>query len=326
MKPVMQYAILDGANEPDLLAKLEELDPPVCCLYTEPIDAELIPLAPYLVVVTPEVAAWLKANKKPWGIYIESQSTLKELRKHIRKYLRVLLPDEEVPALLHFYDPRTIWIFLETLDSWQLHCFLGPIITVKSTWQNSIKEDDFAMIRSQYPAESFSKQLYLKIGVEQKKLIDDIYRHQYADELAEKMVIWHQEILITEGQDPVYTVKPLDDTQSESFVDKELDLEDFVIKPEKKYQKSKASNLSLFKQEAAQLLSYLQELNIKDERCCYGLAKLFVLSGCASLKDFSAKYDRALRSELHPGFFLAEKLLLDVLGEIPFIEKGNSYV
>ena len=44
----VQYAIVDGAVEEGLLDFLNEVNPPHCCLYAEPIQPDLVALAPYL--------------------------------------------------------------------------------------------------------------------------------------------------------------------------------------------------------------------------------------------------------------------------------------
>lgn len=42
----VQYAIVDGAVEEGLLDFLNEVNPPHCCLYAEPIQLDLVALAP----------------------------------------------------------------------------------------------------------------------------------------------------------------------------------------------------------------------------------------------------------------------------------------
>lgn len=45
----VRYAIVDGAIEEGLLEFLEKINPPHCCLYAQPVQPDLVPLAPYLV-------------------------------------------------------------------------------------------------------------------------------------------------------------------------------------------------------------------------------------------------------------------------------------
>lgn len=115
---VTRYAIIDGAVEEELLKFLEETNPPHCCLYSEPIQPDLVTLAPYLVEVIPEVDVWLQTKETPWGIYLITNTNMNKLRQHLRKYLQVLIPGESKPVLFRFYDPRNIWDFLSVLSEW----------------------------------------------------------------------------------------------------------------------------------------------------------------------------------------------------------------
>lgn len=74
---MISYAVIDGAVENGLLAMLEEFDPPVSCLYAEPVQPELVVLAPYLVQVTEDVKQWLTTRDSPWGCYFMSDVDLK---------------------------------------------------------------------------------------------------------------------------------------------------------------------------------------------------------------------------------------------------------
>ncbi|WP_341833201.1 DUF4123 domain-containing protein, partial [Escherichia coli] len=76
---------------------------------------DLVALAPYLVEVVPEVEAWLRDKASPWGIYLTSESSMRELQQHFRRYLWVRIPEQEKPVLMRFYDPRNIWVLAEVL-------------------------------------------------------------------------------------------------------------------------------------------------------------------------------------------------------------------
>ncbi|ENU1225939.1 MULTISPECIES: DUF4123 domain-containing protein [Providencia] len=89
VKPETCYAIIDAASEPDVFNLLAEHEPPASCLYSEPIQPEIVSLAPYLVEVTEEVQRWLNTRETPWGIYVYTHATMRELRQHLRKYLIV---------------------------------------------------------------------------------------------------------------------------------------------------------------------------------------------------------------------------------------------
>ncbi|BBV65317.1 TPA: DUF4123 domain-containing protein [Kluyvera ascorbata] len=127
-----KYAIIDGAVEEGLLDFLRETNPPHCCLYAEPIQPDLVALAPYLTEVTQEVEAWLSAKDTPWGISLTTPSSMNVLRQHLRRYLQVLIPGETKPVLFRFYDPRNVWDFLSVLSEWEKYLFLGPIETIST--------------------------------------------------------------------------------------------------------------------------------------------------------------------------------------------------
>ncbi|XJM29968.1 DUF4123 domain-containing protein [Escherichia coli] len=99
-------------------------------MYAEPIQPDLVALAPYLVEVVPEVEAWLRDKASPWGIYLTSESSMRELQQHFRRYLWVRIPEQEKPVLMRFYDPRNIWVLAEVLTPRQL-LFYQPRQTAK---------------------------------------------------------------------------------------------------------------------------------------------------------------------------------------------------
>ncbi|MCZ5753617.1 hypothetical protein O5207_20175 [Escherichia coli] len=43
--------------------------------------------------VVPEVEAWLSVKASPWGIYLTSESSMRELQQHFRRYLWVRIPN-----------------------------------------------------------------------------------------------------------------------------------------------------------------------------------------------------------------------------------------
>lgn len=153
----LKYALVDAAAEPELLNLLEELDPPVACLYAEPLPDELLALAPYLIQLTPEVEQWLQERSSHWGIFLTSDADLRRLTQHLRKYLQVLIPGQEKPVFLRFYDPRNIWLFLSALSDWELHTFLGPVQLIATGGNDSYREDDFRVRREVFPRGSRSR-------------------------------------------------------------------------------------------------------------------------------------------------------------------------
>ncbi|MBD1227618.1 DUF4123 domain-containing protein [Xenorhabdus griffiniae] len=177
------YAIIDGAAEPDLFLALERYDPPSTCLYGEPLQPELVNIVPYLVQVTEEVKIWLECRKSPWGIFVHSAADMKTVRQHLRKYLQVLLPQQEKPVFFRFYDPRNIWDFLGVLSDWEVHCFLGPITRITTRYLEEERTDNFVKIRKPFPDNAKGKYKIFKISEEQYELIEIKKKEQYLQKL-----------------------------------------------------------------------------------------------------------------------------------------------
>ncbi|MFY3769367.1 hypothetical protein AHYW_000246 [Providencia manganoxydans] len=173
------YAIIDAASEPDIFTMLEELDPPASCLYSEPIQPEIAELAPYLVEATPEVRKWLSQRDTPWGIYVYTQATMRELRQHLRKYLMVMIPGQDKPVFWRYYDPRNVWDVLSTFDNWRLHTFLGPIKKLETQLWGEHEESDFELERRRYPESVKQSGKLMKFTASQYADIEGVFERQF---------------------------------------------------------------------------------------------------------------------------------------------------
>jgi len=182
----VRYAIVDGAVVDDLLDFLSANNPPHSCLYSEPLQPELIKLAPYLIEVTPEVEEWLISSMNPWGIYLTTTVTMRVLRQHLRKYLQVLLPDEAKPVIFRFYDPRNIWDFLSVLSDWEKHVFLQPVTKIE-TIHGSYKELSLDKLHEFYPASSRTKShsKVMIIKKDQYSKLEKIFEQRYIEDLTD---------------------------------------------------------------------------------------------------------------------------------------------
>lgn len=181
-----RYAIIDGAVVEDLMDFLSEHNPPHTCLYSEPLQPELVELAPYLLEATPEVEKWLQCKTCPWGIYVTTKATMRVLRQHLRKYLQVILPNETKPVIFRFYDPRNIWDFISILSDWEKHLFLGDISRIETVYRLQ-KDMSFIKIHEKYPATQIIKSKLMSISKEQYSLLEVIFERRYIKELAETM-------------------------------------------------------------------------------------------------------------------------------------------
>lgn len=183
-KPEICYAIIDAASEPDVFSLLDEYNPPVCCLYSEPLQPEIAELAPYLVEVTDDVRKWLDARQTPWGIYVCATVNMRELRHHLRKFTMVIIPDQEKPVFWRFYDPRNIREILETFDGWRLHTFLGPVTKLETNLWGNKKSDRFEEQRKRYPEQANMSGMFLKFSVADYVKINKIFEQKLAKKMA----------------------------------------------------------------------------------------------------------------------------------------------
>lgn len=110
------YGIVDTARDPRLYP-LVVLSPHYDCLFAGELDEPLAEAAPYLVELTDDTPlkdiwrgeGWGQA----WGILVRSSLELKDLRRHLRKFLLAQLPDGNT-VLFRFYDPRVWRIYWPT--------------------------------------------------------------------------------------------------------------------------------------------------------------------------------------------------------------------
>jgi hypothetical protein len=124
------YAILDGASVPGLLSKISEHKPEHLCLYIGDIEPDLAEVAPYLVRLdrTSKFTDLVLGEGwgKHWGIFAVSQSDLRTLHKHFRKFLMVHTFDGK-PLYFRYYDPRVLRVYLPTCNEDELKTVFGPI-------------------------------------------------------------------------------------------------------------------------------------------------------------------------------------------------------
>lgn len=182
MEPT-RYAIVDGCIVDNLLDYLTELNSPHTCLYAEPLQPELVKLAPYLLEVTSGVEEWLNTKKSPWGMYLTTNATMRVLRQHLRKYLQVLIPDESKPVIFRFYDPRNIWDFLSVLSDWEKHILLSDIIKIETNYQQ-YRMLSVHKLHERYPDVATIKPKLMTISKEQYRTLEIIFERRYIEELA----------------------------------------------------------------------------------------------------------------------------------------------
>lgn len=125
------YAILDGASVPQLPQVLARLEVEAECLYRGELEPELAAAAPYLALVPFDdpFTDWLLQEGwgKHWGVFAISHASLRELRMHLRTFLKVYGPDLK-PLYFRYYDPRVLRNYLPTCNDKELQTIFGPVL------------------------------------------------------------------------------------------------------------------------------------------------------------------------------------------------------
>lgn len=125
------YAVLDGASVPGLPQILERFEVESECLFRGEQNSEMALVAPYLVRLPPDAVftEWLLREGwgKHWGIFILSKADLRELRMHLRTFLKVYGPDLK-PLYFRYYDPRVLRVYLPTCNARELQTVFGPVL------------------------------------------------------------------------------------------------------------------------------------------------------------------------------------------------------
>jgi len=132
LKGEQVYMLLDGARDPRIAQMIRFGRLEYACLYGDRLTPRLQAAAPYLVhlaAASPLTHALLEgAWSRSWGLLLAAPAhvTLRQLRLHFKKYLRV--SDEAGTELaFRFYDPRVLRAFLPTLDAADLRQFFAPL-------------------------------------------------------------------------------------------------------------------------------------------------------------------------------------------------------
>jgi hypothetical protein len=125
-KPI--YAVLDGARDPRVRGWVFDTRAPAWCLWRGRLPEAAQDVAPYLLRLDHAAAerffraAWQNA----WGILLASDASVRELRRHLRRFLRVRTEEGKV-LLFRYYDPRVLRVFLPSLAAADAADFFGPV-------------------------------------------------------------------------------------------------------------------------------------------------------------------------------------------------------
>jgi len=132
------YAVLDAARDIKILALLFKSNEEYQSLYEGPQGAKLAQVAPYLVRLKKDSLLLEKLVRdgwgESWGVYLTCASEFNEVRRHLRHFLEVMLPEGE-QVYFRFYDPRVLRVYLPTCNFEEINYFFGPI-------KNYLMEDE----------------------------------------------------------------------------------------------------------------------------------------------------------------------------------------
>ena len=124
------YAILDGARNDDIYPAVMESQCEFECLYMGELEPDVAESAPYLIKLERDkpFTEWLLKEGwgDSWGIYVQTNLGMRELRRHFRKFLMVYDPEHK-PLYFRYYDPRVLRIYLPTCNAEELDIVFGQI-------------------------------------------------------------------------------------------------------------------------------------------------------------------------------------------------------
>lgn len=143
------YAILDGASVPELPQTLARFEVEAECLFRGELDPEIALVAPYLAYLPPcggPFTEWLLQEGwgNHWGVFAITSVDLRQLRMHLRTFLKVYGPDLK-PLYFRYYDPRVLRVYLPTCNMQELQTVFGPV------WRYLTEDEDPSVLLTFQP-------------------------------------------------------------------------------------------------------------------------------------------------------------------------------
>jgi pSer/pThr/pTyr-binding forkhead associated (FHA) protein len=122
------FALVDGAASPEVRQFVNRVPEQCESLYEGPRAAEFAPHGPFLLYLPADSVSLLELVRDGWGksysVYLSSRRGFREVRQHLRRFLKVRLPDG-AEGLFRFYDPFVLRVFLPTLTPEETSEFFG---------------------------------------------------------------------------------------------------------------------------------------------------------------------------------------------------------
>lgn len=112
-----------------LISTLHPMD--AHCLFAGRLEEPLRSASPFLFPLAASERIFdLWSNEgegQSWGIFMTSPLGLEEVRRHVRKFLQVRLPDGSGPVLFRFWDPRVFYPFLLSSEAEHLAALFAKV-------------------------------------------------------------------------------------------------------------------------------------------------------------------------------------------------------
>ncbi len=164
--------ILDAAILEDEIYTALSMEPKHVSLYKGTADETLASVAPYLFSLykNSDLSKWYFEHGwgNSWGIILFSKASVKDLHKHLRRFLLVRTEDGK-QLYFRFYDPRVLRLFLPTCDSKQLKDFFGPVSSFVCELEEN-KAIVFKLIKEALVEKEISKEEVFQQITEEKKI------------------------------------------------------------------------------------------------------------------------------------------------------------
>jgi hypothetical protein len=126
----MVCAMVDSARDERIFGAVDFTKQQKDCLYAGDLPWQLQMTAPYLVELSREERFTRFILENGWGdgwvSFIRTETGFKQLRKHLRQFLRVRTEDNK-RLIFRYYDPRILRVYLPTCRPAELETFFGPV-------------------------------------------------------------------------------------------------------------------------------------------------------------------------------------------------------
>ncbi|QEL15771.1 DUF4123 domain-containing protein [Limnoglobus roseus] len=129
-KQVNLYAVLDAAREATVIDRLKASGEQHASLYDGEEGEELSTYGPWLVKLESDKPLLEELVRdgwgRSWGVYLTCGKPFADVRRHLRKFLLVKLPDGR-QVCFRYYDPRVLRTYLPTCNAEEVVAFVGPM-------------------------------------------------------------------------------------------------------------------------------------------------------------------------------------------------------